>query len=206
MIKAQTLQLSEIDGEKLQQIGTQIKDGVIAVLPTDTIYGIVGTALNSKTVEKIYRLRKRTSSKPMILLVESEKQIIDLGINLSLKQTQLLFKVWPNPISVVIDAPLQKLQYLHRGKKSLAFRVPNNEWLLKLLKITGPIVAPSANFEGEDPAKNILEARKYFNDSVELYIDAGELKSKPSTLVKLEQDKLTVLREGLIKIPAEFLK
>ena len=88
----------------------------------------------------------------------------------------------------------------------MAFRVPNNEFLLKLLKIIGPLVAPSANFEGEDPAKNIVAAKKYFNDSVAFYIDAGELKSKPSTVVKLEKEKLTILREGAAKIPKEFLK
>lgn len=201
-----TFPLSEIEAEKLQEIGSQIKDGAIAVIPTDTIYAIAGSALNSKTVEKIYRLRKRTSSKPMIILVESEKQISDLGVNLGIEEIKLLFKLWPNPISIVVDAPSQKLHYLHRGKKSLAFRMPNNEFLLKFLKITGPLVAPSANFEGDEPAKNISEAKKYFGDSAVFYLDAGELKSKPSTVAKLEKGKLQILREGVVKIPAEYLK
>jgi len=203
---SQTFPLSEIAGAKLTEIAEQIKDGAIAVIPTDTIYGIVGSALNSKTVEKIYKLRKRNSSKPMILLVESEKQILELGVKLSAGQIELLSKIWPNPISVVIDAPSQKFNYLHRGKQSLAFRVPDNGWLLELLKITGPIVAPSANFEGKDPARDIEEAREYFNDAVEFYIDAGELKSKASTVVKLEGSKLVVLRKGAAKISDEFLK
>ena len=205
-MKSQTFSLSEIDAEKLKEIGSQIKDGAIAVIPTDTIYAIAGSALNSKTVEKIYRLRKRTSSKPMIILIESEKQISDLGVNLGIEHIKRLFKLWPNPISIVVDALSQKLHYLHRGKKSLAFRMPNNEFLLKLLRVTGPLVVPSANFEGDEPAKNINEAQKYFNDSVAFYLDAGELKSKPSTVVKLEKDKLKILREGAVKIPAEFLK
>lgn len=204
--KSQIFQLADIEGERLQEVGAKIKNGAVAVIPTDTIYGIIGSALNPKTVEKIYKLRKRNSSKPMILLVDSEKQISDLGIKLSVEQISLLFKIWPNPISVVVDAPSQKLNYLHRGKRSLAFRVPHNEWLLKLLKVTGPIVAPSANFEGEDAAKNVEEARRYFRDSSEFYIDGGELKSKPSTVAKLEKSKLVVLREGAAKIPAELLK
>ena len=75
-------QLRDIDSQKLQEIAAQIKDGAVAVIPTDTIYGIVGNALNQKTVEKIYGLRKRTSSKPMIILIESEKQIEDLGVKI----------------------------------------------------------------------------------------------------------------------------
>lgn len=205
-MKSQTFSLSEIDGEKLQELGQQIKDGKIAVIPTDTIYGIVGSALNKLTVEKIYNLRRRTSSKPMIILVESEKQISDLGINLPVETHEMLFKLWPNPLSVIVDVNSQKLHYLHRGKKSLAFRMPNHEFLLKLLKITGPIVAPSANFEGEDSAKNVVQAKNYFKDSVSFYIDAGDLESKPSTVAKLDKNKLTVLREGAIKIPKEFLK
>jgi len=202
---SETFNLSEIDGEKLAKIGSEIKSGKVAIIPTDTIYAISGSALLPKTVERIYNLRRRTSSKPMIILIESEKQISDLGLNLSTEQIKLLFKLWPNPLSVVVDVVSKKLHYLHRGKNSLAFRMPNNEFLLKLLKITGPLVAPSANFEGEDPAINIDAAKKYFKDSVSIYIDAGELKSKPSTVAKLERSKLKILREGAFKIPKEYV-
>lgn len=205
-MKSPIFSLSEIDNEKLEQISKQIKEGDVAVVPTDTIYGIIGNALNPKTVEKIYKLRKRSSSKPMIILVESENEIANLGIKLSSEQIEILSKLWPNPLSVVIDAPIQKLSYLHRGKKSLAFRVPDDEFLLKLLKLTGPVVAPSANFEGQNPALNIDEAKKYFGDSVAFYIDGGELKSKPSTVAQLENSKLIILRKGASSIPAQFLK
>ncbi len=206
MPKAQTYFLKNISAGKLNSLGGQIKNGAVAVIPTDTIYGIVSTALHHGPVEKVYKLRKRTSSKPMIILIESVKQIGDLGINLSEEQARILSKLWPAPLSIVIEADFKKLNYLHRGKKSLAFRIPNNEFLLKLIKVTGPIVAPSANFEGEDPAQNIEEARKYFDDSVAFYIDAGKLLSKPSTVAKFEKEKLIILREGAAKIPAEFLK
>ena len=205
-MKSQTFLLEKILDSKLKLLGEQIKNGAVAVIPTDTIYGIVSTALHHSPVEKVYKLRKRTSSKPMIILIESEKQIRELGVNLTLKQEEMMSKLWPAALSIVIDADVKKLNYLHRGKKSLAFRVPDDQFLKKLLKITGPIVAPSANFEGEDPALNAEEARGYFNDSVAFYIDAGTLKSKHSTVAKLENEKLVILREGAAKIPAQFLK
>lgn len=204
-MKSNSFKLTETDKEDLNNIAEQIKKGAIAVIPTDTIYGIITSALNQASVEKVYKLRKRNSTKPMIILVESEKQILDLGIELSSKEIELLLSIWPNPVSVVIDAPIKKLNYLHRGKKTLAFRIPNNEWLTRFLKTAGPVVAPSANFEGEEPALTIRDARKYFKDSISFYIDDGEKKSKPSTVVRLQNDKLTVLREGAIKISPKLL-
>jgi L-threonylcarbamoyladenylate synthase len=205
-MNAQIFPLSQVVDEKLKELGLLIKQGQAAVIPTDTIYGIVGSALNVKTVERIYNLRRRASSKPMIILIESEKQISELGVKLDDVQSKILSQIWPNPLSIVIDVISKKLHYLHRGKNSLAFRIPDNRWLLNLLKVTGPIVAPSANFEGEDPAKNIIAAKNYFKDSVSFYIDAGDLESKPSTVAKLDGDKLRVLREGAVKVPEQFLK
>lgn len=205
-MKSDIFPIAEIDDKKIQKLGNKIKEGEIAVIPTDTIYGIIGSALIPKTVEKIYKLRKRNSSKPMIILIESETQILDLGIKLSPEQFKTLFSLWPNPLSIVVDIKSQKLSYLHRGMNSLAFRMPNNEFLLKLLRVSGPIVAPSANFEGEASALTQADAEKYFKDNVAFYIDGGELNSKPSTVAKLEGDKLKILREGAAKIPKQFLR
>lgn len=205
-MKSDIFSIGEIEEKKIQELGKKIKDGEIAVIPTDTIYGIVGSALLPKTVEKIYKLRKRNSSKPMIILIESEDQISEIGVKLNQEQIKTLLSLWPNPLSIVVDIKSQKLNYLHRGMNSIAFRMPDNEFLLKLLKVSGPIVAPSANFEGEAAALTQKDAEKYFKDSVSFYIDGGELNSKPSTVAKLEEDKLKVLREGAAKIPKQFLK
>lgn len=206
MNKGKTFPLEDIDENNLLDLGMQIRDGAVAVIPTDTIYAIVACAKNPKAVEKIFKLRKRASIKPMIILIESLGQINQLGLKFSLKLKNIFLKLWPNPISIVVDSKSRKLHYLHRGKKSLAFRMPDNEFLLNLLKASGPLVAPSANFEGEEPSKNINEAKRYFGNSVSIYIDGGELKSQPSTVVKLENSKLIVLRQGVFKIPQQFLK
>jgi L-threonylcarbamoyladenylate synthase len=84
---------------------------------------------------------------------------------------------------------------LHRDKNSLAFRLPKKLWLRNLLKIVGPIVAPSANISNKLPAKNIKEAKKYFGDNVDFYLDAGDLISKPSKLIKIENGEIITLRK-----------
>ena len=169
--------------------------GKIAVIPTDTIYGIVSVAFNKDTVEKIYKLRKRNPTKPFIILISSLKDLKHFGIVLTQKQKDLLQKIWPNPVSVILACPESKFQYLHRGTKTLAFRMPKNKDLLELLERVGPLVAPSANFEGGKPAENIKEAKKYFGDNV-LYVDGGKLTGKPSTLIDLIGSKPKVVRQG----------
>lgn len=174
-----------------------LKLGKTGVLPTDTIYGIVGSALNQKTVGEIYSLRKRTLDKPMIILISKIKDLEKFDIKLTQVQKDFLKKIWPNPLSVVLPCTSPEFTYLHRGKKSLAFRMPKDKILLEILKNTGSLVAPSANFEGGSPSETIAEAKKYFGTKVSFYVNKGKIKAKPSTLLKINNmGKLTILREG----------
>lgn len=177
-----------------------LMDGGIAVIPTDTIYGIVGSALNTDTVEKIYQLRKRSKDKPFIILISSIKDLEKFDIELAQKQKEFLEKNWPSPLSVILSVEGDKFKYLHRDKNSLAFRMPKNKQLLDLLERVGPLVAPSANFEGEKPAETINEAKKYFGDQV-FYVDEDRIIGGSSTLVKLNEDgSFIVLRQGSYEV------
>lgn len=177
-----------------------LKTGGIVVMPTDTIYGIVGSTLSPQTVEEIYRLRKRTPDKPMIILISDLNDLNYFNMSLTDKMLKFLKKVWPNPVSVVLPIQGGEFKYLHRGTNSLAFRMPKNDNLLNLLKQVGPLIAPSANFEGEKPAETIDEANKYFGNSV-FYKDGGKIKSNPSTLIELNENGIfKVLRQGAFRI------
>lgn len=169
-------------------------------MPTDTIYGIVGSALNPETVEKIYSLRKRSLNKPFIILISSLDGLKQFNVNLTEKQQEFLQKHWPNPLSVILPCNEEKFSYLHRGTYSLAFRMPKDEKLLGILKKVGPLVAPSANVAGGKPAETIDEAKKYFGEKVSFYM-TGKINLKPSTLIQLsEQGNAAVLREGSFKL------
>ncbi len=154
-----------------------LKNGGIAVLPTDTLYGIVGSAVSKKAVQKIYKVRKRTPSKPCIILISSITDLKKFGIkNIPLKE---LREVWPGKVSVILPCPYKKFEYLHRGTNKLAFRLPDSVWLCTLLKKTGPLVAPSANIEGQTPAYTIEEAENYFGGKVEIFMST-KVVSSPS--------------------------
>ncbi len=137
-----------------------LKSGGIGVMPTDTIYGLLGSALDKKTVERIYQVRGRRPDKPLIILIGSLEDLKLFGIKPKDKTLEILKKYWPGQLSVVLPCAGKKFKYLHRGTKTLAFRWPKNKWLQNLLKKTGPLVAPSANPEGRTPAINIIEAKK----------------------------------------------
>jgi len=180
-----------------------LKSGGIGVIPTDTIYGIVCSALSKKAVDKVYRLRKRSLDKPVIVLIGSPRDLKKFSITLNAISYKLLTRLWPGPISVILklsdkrQETRDKFKYLHRGKKAIAFRVPVAPTLRRFLNKTGPLIAPSANFEGRQPAKTIKEAQKSFGDRVDFYIDGGKLKSKPSTVVSINDGKVSVIRKGI---------
>lgn len=176
-----------------------LNQGGIAVIPTDTIYGIVGSALDPEVVEKIYFLRKRNKSKPMIVLISDISDLKKFNVRLSAADLKILKKNWPGEVSVIFNVILKKFQYLHRGNKTIAFRMPDSKKLRNLLKKTGPLVAPSANTEGNPPSETISEAKKYFGNKVDVYVDGGKISGKPSTLISLKEGQITVLREGRVK-------
>jgi len=186
--------------EDFYRVEKVLENGGVGVLPTDTLYGLVGSALSPKAVERIYRLKKRDPKKPLIILINSLADLKSFKIKIGLKTRRILAKYWPGKTSIILPCPSEEFNYLHRGGRTLAFRLPDKKDLQDLLKKTGPLVAPTANPEGLEPAKTIKEARAYFGDQVDFYLNQGRLDSSPSTLIALKRGKVVVKRAGPVKI------
>ena len=183
--------------EKL--IKTLEENGVV-VMPTDTLYGIVGRALNASVVDRIYTIRKRNTQKPCIILICDMEELKKFGIILT-KTKQKEIEKYKEPTSFIVDCENEKFKYLHRGINTLAFRIPVSQSLRNLLIKVGPLLVPSANPEGLLPAKNIAEAKKYFGDLVNFYVDGGDLSDrKPSTIIRIIDDQVEVLRLGAVNL------
>ena len=155
--------------------------GGLAVLRTDTIYGIVARADDEQAVHRLYHVRSRDEAKSCIVLIaDASEQYGEASIELPKS---------PDAVSYLLpaaDAP----SWLLRTNDELAYRIPNVEWLRELLHKTGPLIAPSANPEGLAPARTIDEARKYFGDEVDYYLDGGEVPEhvSPSQLIRIHPD------------------
>lgn len=164
-----------------------LKSGGVAVMPTDTIYGLVGSAPNEAVVNRIYEIKNRDKNKPCIVLISDPQDVSKFSVGTTEEQKKIIEK-FEGPTSFVLECLDKEFEYLHKGTQSLAFRIPNNQGLKDLLAQSGPLIAPSANPEGSQPARNIEEAKKYFGEKVDYYADGGEMEGKASRLVRFKED------------------
>lgn len=170
-----------------------LRKGGVGVLATDTLYGVVGQALKPQTVERIYQIKGRSPTKPLIILISSTEQLRTFGVNIGSTLKKRLDEFWPGPTSVILACDNDQFSYLHRGTKTLAFRLPAKESLKRLIEKTGPLVAPSANPEGKVPAKTIEQAKLYFDEKVDFY-EKGEVTTSPSKLLEIKNNQIIVHR------------
>lgn len=184
----------------ISKITKVLKNGGVVAMPTDTIYGILGQALDKQTVERIYQIKQRTPSKPLIILISDIAQLKKFKVDLNQYQKDFLAKYWPGAVSVILECQAKNFDYLTRGTSSLAFRIPAESFMNGIIEKAGPLVAPSANPEGEKPTENIEEAKAYFGKKVDLFYDGSKTKGVPSTLVLLKKKKYTILRQGAVEI------
>lgn len=185
--------------KSLVEVVEPIKRGEIGIIPTDTQYGLVARAKSITAVESLYKVKSR-ENKPGTLVAANIQQLVELG--LKKRYLTAVENYWPGAVSVIIPTGLT-LGYLHVGKLSLAVRIPDNQQLVSLLNQTGPLITSSANPPDKEPAVTVEEAQKYFGDSVNFYVDGGKLDNPPSTIIRIVDDAVEVLREGAVKIDDE---
>jgi len=185
----------------MRKVIDTLKNGGVGVLPTDTLYGLVGSALSKKAVTRIYKLKQRVPNSPFLILISDVSDLKLFGVKMPEVPPRAL-RFWPGMVTVVLPCPtLSKgLSYLRPLNGTLAFRLPKLKWLGQLLKQTGPLVAPSCNTKAKPPAVTIKQAKAYFGKQVDFYFDKGLLQGQPSTIISLENGKTKVLRQGKVKL------
>lgn len=172
------------------------KPGEIAVIPTDTVYGVVARVIDRRAVDRLYKLKHR-EAKPGTLVAANTKQLIDIGIGP--EYLMAVEYLWPGAISVIVPSG-ENLSYVHQGVGSLAVRIPDDKWLHELLLQTGPLLTSSANQPGEPPATTVAEAKAYFGDQITWYQDGGTVNRAPSTVVEIIDGSIKVVRQGAVKL------
>ncbi|QQS61068.1 MAG: threonylcarbamoyl-AMP synthase [Candidatus Moraniibacteriota bacterium] len=182
-------------------VAEEVSHGEIAIIPCDTIYGIVTSVFFPHSVERLYKIRSRDFQKPCIVLLAERGDIKEfISEETERVYAELFSMIWPGPVSIIVPVVEKKWNHLHRGKETLAFRVPDDENLRNFLKRSGPVIAPSANKEGENTARTIQEAFVTFGENVPFYVDGGLLSGKSSTLISLSSEGILVLREGVLAV------
>lgn len=180
-----------------------LKAGAVGVIPTDTLYGIVACADNEEAVRKLYAAKNR-DHKPGTVIAASVEQLIGLGI--PARYLRPIEQFWPNPVSVVLP---HSLKYLHSGLGAQPFRVPLDAELYNVLLEIGPLLTSSANQPGKEPAVNVTEAINNFGNTIDFYVDGGDLSGREaSTIIRVVDDAIEIVRQGAFKISeqGELLK
>ncbi|MFA6173402.1 MAG: L-threonylcarbamoyladenylate synthase [Kiritimatiellales bacterium] len=164
-----------------------LEAGELVVVPTETVYGI---ACDPEHLEKLYAAKERERGKPVARLAASFEQVEALGAKFGKYGRRLAEKYWPGPLTLVLDTP---------GGPT-GFRVPNHAVPLALARAFGkPIALTSANKSGGADAVSAQEAFQTLENSVALFLDAGECSGKiPSTVVQCLENEVEVLREGAV--------
>ncbi len=177
-----------------------ILDGGVIVYPTETIYGLGANALDPKTVDKVYGIKKRPKSNPILVLIPNRISLEELVTGIPDTAELLMDKFWPGPLTIVFKASPIVSPILTAGSGKIGIRLSSDDFCRELLSICRiPITSTSANLSGEPNPDSIGIINKRVLDSVDLVIDAGKLTSQtPSTVVDVTKGKVELLREGAI--------
>ena len=168
-----------------------IKNGGVVIIPTDTIYGF--SSIVGDGGKKIRQIKGRAETKPFIELVasvEAAKSISNIEI------PEKLLSCWPGPLTVIVPRKEEL------GGGTVALRCPGDEWLRKVISLTGRgIYSTSVNRSGNPPMLVIEDIIKEFESEVALIVCDGDTEGgSASTLVDISSGSIKVLRQGDIKI------
>lgn len=168
-----------------------LRESGIAVVRTDTLYGVIALASNETAVEKVYEAKHRNPAKQCIVLLANAESVPAHSSKIA-----EISSLTTKPTTIVVpksDEP----EWLLRGGDTIAYRVVGDDFLKRVIEEVGPVIAPSANPEGREPARTIQQAREYFGDSVDVYIDGGDVPQgvQASTIIEIHQDgTITTIR------------
>jgi L-threonylcarbamoyladenylate synthase len=126
-------------------------------------------AANEQAVEKVFAAKHRDRSKQCIVLISDAQMVKEYGDTIASVSAESTC-----PTSVIVPATTQP-EWLLRGGDTIAYRIVQDPFLKQVVETVGPVIAPSANPEGLAPARTITQARTYFGDTVDCYIDGGEV-------------------------------
>lgn len=182
--------IKKSDEKSAETTAKILRDGGIAVLPTDTVYGFSG--IIGVTGEKIRRIKGREESKPFITLISSPEEIFNHTDD---KIPPEILEKWPGALTVIVH---DKNDF----NATTAFRCPGDEWLRRVIKLCGsPIYSTSVNRSGKPVLGTVAEIRREFEAAADLIVDDGDkTNALPSTLIALEAGKVKVLRQGDVRL------
>jgi L-threonylcarbamoyladenylate synthase len=189
----------------MAEIGTDIEkakallmQGELVAIPTETVYGLAGNALNEKALLKIFTTKKRPHFDPLIVHVHSLEQANEYVDGLNASSIKLAIKFWPGPLTLLLPKKKDIPDLVTSGLDLVGIRYPNNSLTLELLKqLTFPLAAPSANPFGYVSPTTAQHVNDQLGDHIAYILDGGPCAiGVESTIVGFENEQPVIYRMG----------
>lgn len=188
----------QINNSELKTIANGVKNGKLALFPTETVYGIGANGFDEEAVKKIYQAKGRSFKNPINLLVSSIKMVESVARDITNLEYRLMETFFPGPFTLILKKKQIVPDIVTAGSDTVGVRMPNNKIAKKLVEYAGvPIATPSANISGKPSSTNLEDILKDFSDKVDFIIDGGKTNlGIESTIVKVIDGIPHILRPG----------
>jgi len=187
--------------EDIERAADVILNGGTCIFPTDTVYGLGANALDNKAVDKLFEIKGRDKSKPINVLIAEYADLLKVAEIPSREEGKLMAKFWPGALTIILKRKENKANSAAANGETIGVRMPDNEVARNLIHEVGfPLATTSANLSGDKPGTSVDTIEEEVLDKVDFILDHGESDLKvASTIVKFEDGKPVILREGTIK-------
>jgi L-threonylcarbamoyladenylate synthase len=171
-------------------------------LPTETVYGLAGSAFSEKAIRSIFQLKKRPLNNPLIVHIGKIDQLAAITSEFPSKARMLAEQFWPGPLTLLLKKSKRISDLVTAGQEIVAVRIPNHPKALELLnQLDFPLVAPSANPYQSISPTSAQHVERYFGNELKLILDGGpSTNGLESTIVGFDGDKVVVYRLGALTI------
>jgi len=186
---------------RFDPIRTHLESGDLVILPTETVFGLATRADNKAAVDKIYKAKGRAFNKPLALCVKDIEWAERYAIFDSVSRS-IAAQHWPGSVTLVLNAKadtgLDTRLHSNDGEITIGLRCPNVFWREEM---TLPLALTSANKSGEPDCTELDAAIANLSEYTDAALAADAvLSGAPSTVVRIKDGKLTVLRQGAVKV------
>ena len=177
-----------------------LRAGGLAVIPTDTVYGLAADGASEIAARALYAAKGRTATQPTALLFASVDDVVDRVPELPGPALAALRALLPGPFTLVLPNPGRRFAWLNAARpEALGVRVPRLDGPgADVLAALGVLVATSANLPGGPDPRRLDAVPVAVRDAADALVDGGELPGTQSTLVDLTGHAPVILREGAV--------
>ena len=189
-------------GTDIQKASTYLQQGQLVAIPTETVYGLAGNALDVKAVSSIFETKDRPSFDPLILHVASLEQVNPFVSSFPEKLKRLAEAFWPGPLTVLLPRQASVPDLVTSGLDRVAVRVPNHPLTLALLaQLDFPLAAPSANPFGYISPTQAAHVEAQLGTQIPYILDGGACAvGLESTIVGMEGEQVVIYRLGGLEL------